>query len=173
MKSLGILMLLFSLPLLIFSQHAPVVKTKTKLNSDFYKYKSFGWTEMASANEYIKKAIQEELIARGYHQDERNSDLIVSYRVLEKRTRVNGFVGEPTVVRGEESRNVEDTTSYTLEPGTLMVSMIDRKTSEVVWDAFASGLATPDSFAVRPEKAREVVRRIFDEFKHRSRLIEN
>jgi hypothetical protein len=185
MKSFKIIILLLSLPLFVFaqdqstdqaavSQQQPTVRAKTKLNTDFGKYKSFAWTETAGANDFIQDAIRDELLARGYQQNDLNSDLIVSYIILDKRTSVTGYVNDyPTEVAGEEVRQPADTTTYTLEPGTLMISMIDRKTSQVVWDGFASGLSTPESFSSTPEKAKEVVRRIFDEFKHRATPIEN
>jgi hypothetical protein len=172
MKSIKIIALLL---LTAFAADAQeTVRGKTKLNTDFQDFKTFTWAQAPYTNELIKTSIQQELQSRGYTQSEASADLIVSYQILDRRIRVKGFIDDtPSVVGGEEVREPSDTTSYILEPGTLMISMIDRKTSEVVWDGFASGMSKSNAFATKPEKVKEIVARIFSEFKHRATPLEN
>ena len=173
MKLLKIIMLLLSITFLAQAQQ-PVVSGKTKLNINFEKYRTFTWAQAISQNELIKTSVKQELQAKGYQQGDDNADLVISYQVLERKTRVKGFINDnPTMVGGEEVRETQDTTTYTLEPGTLMVSLIDRKSSEVVWDGFASGVVKGSSFISDEAKVKEIVHLIFEEFKHRAAPIEN
>ncbi len=49
-------------------------------------------------------------------------------------------------------------------PGTLIVSLVDRKTGTMVWQGFASGLINNHEFIKDEAKVREAVSLIFDEF---------
>lgn len=174
MKRLNMIMLLFCIVFFVRAQDV-TVKGNTKLNTSFKEYKTFEFAQLASANELIKSAIQGELELRGFvYTASTPADLVVSYQVLEKRTRVKGFLNDdPTRVGGEEIRQAQDTTTFTLEPGTLSVKMMDRKTSEVIWDGFASGIHKDSAFVADETKVKEVVRKIFQEFKHRATPLEN
>lgn len=120
-------------------------------------------------NTAIKNSLADELQARGYNQNDSNPDLLVTYRVLEKQAKMKGYVNDvPTMVTGgKEVREPGDTTTHILEPGTLLVSLIDTKTSEVVWDGFASGLSIDNKFITEESKVKEAVHLIMEEFKYR------
>lgn len=222
MKSIAIaFMVMFSAGLAIGQD--VTVKGKTKTNTDFTKYESFGWakTDQTVAGEpgyYIysyseervapsrtggkdKKAkkdksmkdmpyvysynviipavdptlnsaimtsIDNEMEAKGYREDQGQPDLLVSYRVLERKARLKGYINDyPTMVGSQEVREPQDTVTYTLEPGTLMISLIDRESGQVVWDGFASGLVQNDTFVREEAKVKQAVHLIFEEFKHR------
>lgn len=120
-------------------------------------------------NEAIKNSLTDELQARGYRQNDVRPDLLVTYRVLERQARMKGFINDvPTMVTGgKEIRTPKDTTTHTLLPGTLLISLIDTKTSEVVWDGFASGLVRDNAFITEETKVKEAVHLIMEEFKYR------
>jgi len=59
---------------------------------------------------------------------------------------------------------VSDTTSYVVEPGTLLISLVDRKKGSLVWQGFASGLIDNNTFIKDEGKIREAVNLIFDEY---------
>jgi hypothetical protein len=173
MKTLKIILVLLGAAFLANAQEG-IVRASTKLNTNFEAYKTFAWSQSPSPNELIKNSIKQELVARGYQQTDVNPDLVISYQVLEKRTSVKGFVNDdPTVVAGEEVRQPQDTATFILEPGTLMISMADRKTSVVVWDGFASGLEQGTSYASDEKKVKDIVRQIFGQFKYRVTPMEN
>lgn len=206
-----------------------VVKGNTKVNTDFSKYKTFGWAQMdetaqpergyyiytyteqqavpvskttktaksgskttttttttvtapyvysynviipstnVMVNTAVKTSVTEELEARGYRQDAAKPDLIVAYRVLERQAKMKGYVNDvPTMVTGgKEVRTPSDTTTHVLLPGTLIISLIDTRTSEVVWDGFASGLVRDNAFITEETKIKEAVHLIMNEFKYR------
>ncbi|HEY3403925.1 MAG TPA: DUF4136 domain-containing protein [Ohtaekwangia sp.] len=119
-------------------------------------------------NTTVQNSLKEELEARGYRQNDTNADLLVTYRVLERTARMRGYINDnPTMVAGREVREVSDTTTHILEPGTLLISLIDTKTSEVVWDGFASGLVREKAFITDETKIKEAVHLIMEEFKYR------
>ena len=120
-------------------------------------------------NTAVKGAVSEELVARGYRENQVRPDLIVAYRVLERQAKMKGYVNDvPTMVTGgKEVRTPSDTTTHVLLPGTLIISLIDSKTSEVVWDGFASGLVRDNAFITEETKIKEAVHLIMNEFKYR------
>lgn len=144
--------------------------TTTTVTSPYiYSYNVIIPSTSAAVNETIKASLSEELQARGYRQNDARPDLLVAYRVLERQARMKGFVNDvPTMVTGgQEVRTPADTTTHVLLPGTLIVSLIDTKTSEVVWDGFASGLVRDNAFITEETKIKEAVHLIMEEFKYR------
>jgi hypothetical protein len=165
-----------------YAEEVPVTKTgkktpakkdgsKTKSTGDRYVY-SYSVIIPASnpgTNTTIQKSITEELEGRGYHKNQTAPDLLVSYKVLERKAKLRGYKNDdPTVVGATEVRQPEDTVTYSLEPGTLIISLIDSKTSQGVWDGFASGLIKDNTFTPDPVKIKEAVHLIFDEYKYRA-----
>lgn len=105
-----------------------------------YSYNVIIPSSNAMVDASVKSALQEELEARGYRESPTKGDLLVLYRVLEKKARMKGYIDdEPTIISStREVRTPSDTTTHVVEPGTLIISLIDSKTSENVWDGFAS-----------------------------------
>jgi hypothetical protein len=222
MKALMMVMMLAGAACLLNAQDV-TVRGKTKVNTDFSKYKTFGWAEsdltaqaeggydiytyteevelkkskkpmskktakaktnakperyiysynviipssVASVNDAIKHSISDELQARGYRESG-SPDLLVTYRVLERQARMKGYLNDdPTIVGAAEVRQPSDTTTYTLEPGTLLISLIDARSGEVVWDGFASGLSENNAFITNDSKIKESVHLVMEEFKYR------
>lgn len=149
---------------------AKTTTTTTTVTSPYvYSYNVIIPSTNAAVNTTIKGSLSEELQARGYRQNDVKPDLLVAYRVLERQARMKGFINDvPTMVTGgKEVRTPSDTTTYVLEPGTLIISLIDTKTSEVVWDGFASGLVRNNAFITEEAKIKEAVHLIMEEFKYR------
>lgn len=120
-------------------------------------------------NTAVKSSVSEELVARGYRENTVRPDLLVAYRVLERQAKMKGYVNDvPTMVTGgKEVRTPSDTTTHVLLPGTLIISLIDTRTSEVVWGGFASGLVRDNAFITEETKIKEAVHLIMNEFKYR------
>lgn len=144
--------------------------TTTTVTSPYvYSYNVIIPSTNVAVNAAVKGSLEEELQARGYRQNDARPDLLVAYRVLERQARMKGYVNDvPTMVTGgKEVRTPSDTTTHTLLPGTLIISLIDTKTSEVVWDGFASGLVRDNAFITEETKIKEAVHLIMEEFKYR------
>lgn len=133
-----------------------------------YSYNVIIPASNAMVNASVRGALQEELEARGYRESAAKGDLLVLYRVLERKGRMKGYINDtPTVIGDQEVRTPSDTTTHILEPGTLLISLIDSKTSENVWDGFASGLVKDNVFIADETKIKEAVHLIMEEFKYR------
>lgn len=144
--------------------------TKTKVVTPYvYSYDVIIPASELIVNQAIQSSIKEEMEARGYRMSDSRPDLLVAYRVLERQARMKGYINDvPTMVGSQEVRQPSDTTTHTLEPGTLLISLIDSKTHEVVWDGFASGLVRDNVFITEENKIKEAVHLIMEEFKYRS-----
>ena len=142
--------------------------TTTVASPHVYSYNVIIPASNSMVNTTIKTSLKEELEARGYRQNDVKPDLLITYRVLEKQARMKGYINDiPTMVTGKEVRTPSDTTTHVLQPGTLVVSLIDTKSSEVVWDGFASGLVRDNAFITDESKIKEAVHLIMEEFKYR------
>lgn len=143
--------------------------TTTTTSPYVYSYNVIIPSTNVVVNNAVRSSLTEELQARGYRQNDVKPDLLVAYRVLERQAKMKGYINdEPTMVSGgKEVRTPSDTTTHILPPGTLIISLIDTKTSEVVWDGFASGLVRENAFITEETKIKEAVHLIMEEFKYR------
>lgn len=191
MKKIFLIMpgvLIFSMMLLACtSAKAPAVGKNADISADFKDINSYSWSRAIdnipndqlfvgpngvlifnneSGRKMIKDAIQYELDLRGYKMNSgEGGDMIVSFLVLEQPATLRTTNGYVTVSSGEKVRT-EDNVSYTdVKPGTLIVNLIDAKTSKQIWQGFASGILQADE--MRDEsKVRLAVSKIFSEFKY-------
>jgi hypothetical protein len=121
-----------------------------------------------AANGVIMDAISNELEGRGYQEDATSGDLIVAYQVLDKKAKLHGYSNDDptTLTGGEQVRTEDDQTVFLLEPGTLMITLLDAKTSQVVWDGFSKDLVSNDAFVTDEVKLKEAVHNVFQQFKY-------
>ena len=155
-----------------------IVKGDRELGTDFGKFKSFYWANHAGMDNNgiyflndlifkadVRDAVEHELQGLGYRMEPQSPDLIVNFRVFDQKARIKGYEGYGQGYWGtEEYRQASDTVSYAVGPGTLIVSLVDRKTGTMVWQGFASGLINNNEFIKDEAKIREAVSLIFDEF---------
>ncbi|OQP53509.1 DUF4136 domain-containing protein [Niastella populi] len=117
-----------------------------------------------SARKRIKDAIEYELKARGYkmYDSGNEPDMEVSFFISEQAGTLRK-TGSYVMVQGEPvipSDNVEE---VAVEPGTLIVNIIDGKTDKMVWQGFASGILKPED--VNDElKINQAVSSVFNRF---------
>lgn len=184
MKWVGLVVCLFFFGNAL-AQKQITVKADEKLDVDFSKYNTFGFASHVDSeldegvyflNDLmfkgtIREAVEHELEGLGYKSDEASPDLIVNFRVFDQPVTLKGYQGEgygSTYWTGERVREPEDTTSYQVEAGTLLISMLDSKTGQVVWQGFASGLINDDVFVREENAIKEAVNLIFEEYDHRA-----
>jgi hypothetical protein len=72
------------------------------------------------------------------------------------------------MTNGKEIRQPQDTVTYAIKPGTLLITLIDAKTSSVVWEGFASGIVQRDELISDKIKVKEAVNLIFKKYEWRA-----
>jgi hypothetical protein len=118
----------------------------------------------------IRDAVKAELMGLGYGLQSQEPDLIVNFRVFEKPVTIKGFEGYGASYWGNQQfRGISESASYDVDAGTLLVSLADRESGQVVWQGFASGLINNDSFIKDEGRIREAVNMIFDEYNQRAK----
>ncbi|HYG19977.1 MAG TPA: DUF4136 domain-containing protein [Ohtaekwangia sp.] len=155
------------------------VKGDRELGTDFGQFKTFYWASqvdqeldpgMYFLNDLVFKsdvraAVQAEMEGLGYRLEPASPDLIVNFRAFDEEVRIKSYADYGDGYWGaSEMRDVSDTTSYVVEPGTLLISLVDRKKGSLVWQGFASGLIDNNTFIKDEGKIREAVNLIFDEY---------
>jgi hypothetical protein len=143
--------------------------SNTAMNDEpyYYSYAVIIPAQDENSNSVIKDAITNELEGRGYAENGSNGDLIVSYQVFDKRAQLHGYNNDdPVIASGEQTRTPQDTATFLLEPGSLMITLVDAKTSQVVWDGFAKNMYRNNEFITDEVKLREAVHDIFSQFKY-------
>src|SRR5688572_29156131 len=160
-------------------QHKIQVESDKALNVEFSKFKTFAFASMIDSNletgvfflndlvfkSQLREAIQEELMGLGYKMDKENADLIVNFRVFEEPATLKGFEGYGSSYWGNKTyRQISERATYDVKAGTLLISLLDRKNSQVVWQGFASGLINNDKFIKAKSTIREAVNLIMDEY---------
>jgi len=156
-----------------------VVKADRELGTDFGSYKTFAWashvgTESKSELYFlhdltfkaeVRKAVEHELQGLGYRVKTDAPDLLVNFRVFDQTAKIKGYEGYGQGYWGDkEYRQASDTATYTVAPGTLLVSLVDQKQGVMVWQGFASGLIKGDAFLKDEQKIKEAVSLIFTKF---------
>lgn len=180
MKSVGIGTFLILMVSLVNAQQI-TVNTDEQPDADFSKYKTFYWTSQVD-NELdpglyflndlelkaeIRDAVKSEMEGRGYRLDETSPDMIINFRVFDKPVTLKGFDTYGQSYWGGTTVNGPDQIkSYDVKAGTLLVSMLDKKDSRIVWQGFVSGLIDNDAFMKDEVKIQQAVHELFDRFGH-------
>lgn len=154
----------------------PNTKTKTATDGNVslkqpptavYSYGLIIPAQDVTANNVIQDAISNELEGRGYRESPDGGDLIISYQVLDKKASLHGYTNDdPAIAQGEQVRQPSDTATFTLEPGALIVNLIDAGSSEVVWTGFSTNMMDNNAFITDEGELKEAVHTIFDQFKY-------
>ncbi len=85
----------------------------------------------AKSNANIKKEITQELIRKGYKKVDKGADMLVSYTVFKDDGNVTGNFTDDYGDTFPESKE-----TIAIKKGTLMISLIDRKTGMPLWHGF-------------------------------------
>lgn len=176
MKWVGIVTCLILLTTVVSAQQITVEGYRSNTDTDFSAYRTYYWAsqvdnEREEGNAYflkdmtlkqeIRDAVSHELEARGYKEEEMNPDLVVNFRVLDEPATLRGYDSYGTTA---QMSGRDDVQTYEVEAGTLLVSLLDRESGDLVWQGFASGLLDGDSFAKDDSRINEAVHLIFEEY---------
>jgi hypothetical protein len=148
----------------------------------FRHYRTYGFlsgdglaADSTRLSESLRDAIKQRLRLQGYKYSRRNPDLMVSYKLFEGDMRFPGFVQEDITrwVKNNEAENEEtpeearhpyQPTRMLMLDGTLMVTLIDTKTDNAIWNGYASGVTVPEGIRGEYVLVRSV-RSIFDRYR--------
>lgn len=177
-----IVVMLSLLSSLMYAQDV-TVKTDTDPDSNLDKYKTFYWASQVDnkldsgfyflhdlvLKEDIREAVQHEMEGRGYKVDAANPDLIINFRVFDEPTALKGYESYGTSYwKGQTVTDRENLLTYEVASGTLLISLLEKKSGHIVWQGFASGLLKGEDFEKDETKIKQAVNLIFEEYDHRA-----
>jgi hypothetical protein len=126
-------------------------------------------------SESLRDAVKQRMRLQGYRFSRRNPDLMVSLKLFEGDMRFPGFVQDDISrwVKNNEAENEEtpneqrhgyQQTRLLMLDGTLMVTLIDTKNDNAIWNGYASGVVVPEGLRGEYVLVRSV-RSIFDRYR--------
>lgn len=117
-----------------------------------------------SVREKIKNAIRYELESRGYKMSDSNSDMLVTFMILEQPGKLRTYNGYEMLDYGLDSTRTPENVEMTdVSAGTLIINLIDNKSDKVAWQGYASEALKPD-MVNDDTKVKEAVHSIFEQF---------
>lgn len=155
-----------------------VVNSIKHPEADFTRYMTYYWAVQVDYDTYdesyflndlmfksdIREAVRNGLENLGYRADPSAPDLIVNFRVFEKKTRLNGFEGYGVNYWNPKEYSPESGRRAEVSAGTIILSIVDRKQGVLVWEGVASGLVTQGKFVKEEGKLREAVDMILNQY---------
>jgi hypothetical protein len=167
---------------LIYAQDV-TVKADTDPDANLDQYKTFYWASQVdnkldsgfyfvhdlTLKEDVRDAVQHEMEGRGYKADPVNPDLIVNFRVFEEPSTLKGYetYGD-TYWSGQTVTDRDNLLTYEVQPGTLLISLLEKTSGHIVWQGFASGLLKGEDFEKDEAKIKQAVNLVFEEYDHRA-----
>lgn len=159
------------------------VDSEMRPNTDFSRYKSYAWASQVDnkldpglyflndlvLKKQIRDAVGFAMDGRGYKFMRQNPDLLVNFRVFDKPTTIKGYTSQGSdYFSASEVQSLGDEQDIQVQPGTILVNLVDNKTDQVIWTGLASGLTTNNGFDRQQGKIREAVNLIFNRFNYRA-----
>jgi hypothetical protein len=154
----------------VYEEQVPNSKQRRNKGKDEYVVYSYGFfvpSENPAVNNTVTSAIEYEMDARGYKKSS-NPDLLLSYRVLDNKSKIKAYNAPPTKVAGGEVQQPQDTATFAVKGGTVLISMVDAKTDNVVWEGFASGVAKNNDSVNDEARIKTAVNQIFSRYGFRA-----
>lgn len=161
------------------SAQSITVNSEHAENVDFSNYKTFDWADQVDNQldsgvyflndlifkAQIREAVRNEMMAVGYEFSDQTPDLVVNFRVFDEATTIRSAEDYGSQYwAGANYRDISEKVSYDIEPGTILISLIDRKSGGIVWHGFASGLIKEEQFIKDEGTVIQAVNMIFEEY---------
>lgn len=160
--------LFFGFIILLSSCTRVFVDNDYRYSTHFKKYITYAFVECERDTnilcEDVQQAIQYQMRARGYEFNAQKPNILVNFAIYYDRLRYKGY-DQPSLVNWvstEDDNYMYRPVKYDLEKGTLMVSMIEAESSEVVWRGYATGIFNRASS--KKNYFKSIVRNIFDQY---------
>jgi hypothetical protein len=139
-----------------------------RYSTHFKKYQTYAFVDCERDTnilcEDVQQAIQYQMRARGYQFNAQKPNIFVNFSIYYDRLKYKGFE-QPSLsnwVSTEDDSYLDKPVKYELGRGTLMISMIEAETSEVVWRGYATGIFNKASS--KKNYFKSIVRNIFDQY---------
>jgi Domain of unknown function (DUF4136) len=136
--------------------------------STFKSYSSYAFLECerdtGNICTEVYNAIHRQMQARGYKLTGDKPTLLVNYGIFYENLRYQGYT-QPVIKTWVDTRDDSykyEPIKYSLDKGTLIISLIDAESDQVVWRGYASGIFKNSNNA--NNYYRGVVRTIFDQY---------
>ncbi len=148
-------------------------------DADFGRYKSFDWAahldHVLDEHHFflddlvlkadVRFAIRNELQERGYELNRFAPDLLLNARVFERSGVTNTeHRYNARYWKDSEYNPVGEKSGTRVEAGTLIISIVDTKTKQIVWEARVAGLKIQDEFVKNEKIIRNAVNLVFDRY---------
>ena len=137
--------------LLVVLLSCDAIKTEYNAKNDFTQYKTFYWLQGCEftftgpaylddslVQQLVKQAIISELKKKRLQYDDETPDLLIDFHITIENEKViyyHGIEDEPNYFRAPFLQPE----TITLTKGSLLIHMVDRKLSEVVWQSQVEG----------------------------------
>lgn len=173
--------------LLYFPVSAQDVGADQKLNAGIKNYETFGWISSidkipqdqlfigdngvvvfnnATTRSKIKDAIMYELVSKGYKFKYDHPDMLVNFYITEQPGQLTVYNGYELYNSGfDTTRTPENVEKIDVKPGTLLITLIDRKSGEMVWRGYANDALNADMANSTP-KVMQTVASIFQKYNY-------
>lgn len=184
MKKLSIVLLFVFALFTQCSEKTYKVAADRNLDEDvnFDQYKTYAWASQVDnkqngifflndlvLKDLVRHAVSHELDSRGYDYKQDAPDLVANFRVFEGPVEIRGLTGLGDDYWGvNELKDYDDTRTYKLDEGSIIVQLVERESGKLVWQGYASGLTDGNVFDKNEEKINTAVSKIFDEYPYRA-----
>jgi hypothetical protein len=139
-----------------------------RYSGNFKKYVNYAFVDCprdtTTMCEDVQQAIEYQMRARGYQFNAQKPNVYVNYAIYEAPLRYQGY-DQPSLVNwisNEDDRSIYKPVKHHLGQGTLMISIIEAESSEVVWRGYATGIFNKASS--KKNYFKSIVRNIYDQY---------
>jgi hypothetical protein len=151
-----------------------LVESDYSYSGNFKEYKTYSFLKYYKYNQdsltpdnIIMDAIKYRMSILGYKQDDKNPNILVSYKIYYKDFKFKGYDQpefEEWLNDKQHLKEAYDPVKYKLMEGTMIIILIDRKRNTAIWQGYNSGLLQLSS--PQSEKfVKGTVRTIFDKYR--------
>lgn len=153
--------------IMVYSDHDP--------DYDVWTYQTFDWGHKINIEEgrnplhynelndkRIKSAVEEEMYLRGYKLTSETPDLILHYHIVVDNQSV--VTTEPYGYRYSQYWMRMETNIYPFREGTLILDLMDKKTSDLIWRGWAVAAVDQVDLGKVDQLIRTAVSRIFKKY---------
>ncbi len=167
MKTIKYTILLSFLSLLIGCSRV-FVDNDYRYSGNFKKYVNYAFVDCPRDTnaicEDVQQAIEYQMRARGYQFNAQKPNVYINYAIYDSPLKYKGY-DQPALVNWistEDERTTYKPVNHHLGQGTLMISIIEAETSEVVWRGYATGIFNKASS--KKNYFKSIVRNIYDQY---------
>lgn len=140
-----------------------------RFSSGFEDYASYAFLDCENDSNYlcsdVQEAIKTQMKARGYAYQPQKANLLVNFTIYYDPLAYKGY-NQPGMMLWLSKKDDKDSKyapiNYFLNKGTLMISLIEAETSELVWRGYATGIFNENSS--KKNYFRNIVSSIFNEY---------